>query len=209
MTSYQAAALTTSAAVSKLLFYSEDYGDAGSKQEYQEHPTGGMGGEDDSMDSSYILDRTRLACISTSADCSSWTVVYFIICAYILSALIANLIACYKFIATWNLIVTERRLDLKGVVQRRRRLTLKEALRTHVTMDTMTCSSCCICLSDFKEDELVTACDDGCGKWFHRECLFNWLDHSNDCPCCRKDMLTKKSKGLLGDLMEFVGFSDS
>lgn len=207
--SYQAA-ITTSAAVSTLLRTGEDpdFPPASSGDEKASHYSS-LGEEGDLFDSSYLFGNTRVACISPDANCSCWTVVSFIIFVYISIAIIANLIACYKFICTWNLIVNERRLDLKGFVQRRRRLSLKEALRTHVTIDSMTCTSCCICLAEFEENELVTACDDGCKKWFHRECLFNWLDHSNDCPCCRIDMLSKKSKGVLSDLMEFVGFTDA
>mmetsp|Transcript_8583 Transcript_8583/g.11340 ORF Transcript_8583/g.11340 Transcript_8583/m.11340 type:complete len:207 (+) Transcript_8583:256-876(+) len=204
---YQAA-ITTSAVVSKLLLYGEGVGyPESSSSEKSKHCSSSAG--DHQFDSSYLLDRPRVACISAEVDCSSWAVVYFMICAYLSIAVIANAIACYKFIAAWNSIVNERRIDLKGFVQRRRRLTLKDALRTHVTIETMTCSSCCICLSDFEENELVTACDDGCHEWYHKECLFNWLDHSNDCPCCRIDMLSKKPKGLFSDLAEFVGFTEN
>ncbi|KAL7576396.1 hypothetical protein ACA910_018201 [Epithemia clementina (nom. ined.)] len=152
-------------------------------------------------------DQARLLRTTSNPDFSSWTVLCFILGVYLTVAVIANLVACYKFITTWNLIVNERRLDLSFFKKLRRRPTLKEALRTHVTIESMACSSCCICLSDFEENELVTSCDDGCHKWFHRECLFNWLDQSNDCPCCRIDMLSQKSRGVLVDLMEFVGFN--
>ena len=149
-----------------------------------------------------------LAQISSRPIFTPWNVAYFVLYGYFTSAVVANIVAWYKFITTWNLIVNERRLDLSFFVQRRLRLTLKEALRTHVRMDTMECTTCCICLAEFKENELVTSCDDGCKKWFHRECLFNWLDYQDNCPCCRIDMLSKKSKskGVLMDLMEFVGF---
>lgn len=142
---------------------------------------------------------------------SSWTVLLVLLGVYLTVAAIGNLVACYKFIAAWNLIVKEVRRDLSFFnnkkSQRTRILTAKEALRTHVSIESMSCRTCCICLAEFEENELVTACDDGCHNWFHRECLFKWLDQSNDCPCCRIDMIAKKPRGVVMDLMEFVGFN--
>mmetsp|Transcript_8586 Transcript_8586/g.21067 ORF Transcript_8586/g.21067 Transcript_8586/m.21067 type:complete len:202 (-) Transcript_8586:161-766(-) len=142
---------------------------------------------------------------------SAWTVFSLFIYAYVAIAFTANLIACYKFIATWNNIVKERRLDIKGFVQKQnRRLSVKEALRTHVTIDTMACKTCCICMEDFQENELVTQCDgvNGCSAWFHRKCLFTWLDSFDGCPCCRQDMLHKESKGMISNLVELLGFTE-
>ena len=152
-----------------------------------------------------MTDQAAINMTTTSYSLSS-----LILCGgsiYLAITAIDNLVACYKFFAAWNLIVKERLVDLRGFVQRRRKPTLKEALQTHVSIESMSCPACCICLCPFEENEFVTACDDGCHKWFHRECLFNWLDQSDHCPCCRIDMLNKKSRGVLGDIMQHVGFN--
>lgn len=203
---YQAA-ISTSSVMSSLLLCGESvtYEDHGIIDDKNRSCLSQEEFETDSME---ILGQIRVACISSSSSCSSWTVIGLLIFVYLAVAAIANLISLYKFVRTWNLIVQERRLDLEGFVHWRQRLTMKEALRTHVTMDTMTCVSCCICMSDFEENELVTACDEGCHKWFHRECLFTWLDRSNDCPCCRIDMLATRSPGMLSGFWRVLGLGE-
>lgn len=144
---------------------------------------------------------------------SKWKALLFLLVVYLTVAVIANLVACYKFIVAWNFIVHQLRLDLsffnnnKKQQQPRKILTLREAQRTHVSIESMGCTACCICLADFGENELVTSCDDGCHKWFHRECLFTWLDQSDHCPCCRIDMISKKPRGVVVELMELVGMN--
>jgi hypothetical protein len=130
---------------------------------------------------------------------------------YLTLAVLYNLIAWYKFVAAWNLILQARRMDIANARNHHPRRSYKQLLRkcTAVSVKSM-CShvSCPICLTDFYEQELVTPCDDGgCGNWFHRECLFEWLDRSESCPCCRKDMLTPPPRGL-GDIVpSCFGFS--
>lgn len=64
---------------------------------------------------------------------------------------------------------------------------------------------CPICLTDFFEGDFVTACDEGgCGNWFHKECLFEWLDRKDTCPCCRNDLLRPKSSSGASWLLEQV-----
>jgi hypothetical protein len=155
-----------------------------------------------------FLDPSDLSCLTT-CDCPSSTLFLAAVSAYLILAIVANLIACYKFVAAWNLIVAQRRLDLPEFYKRRRRMSYKEALQCQVTPECMKSSSCIICLCDFFENELVTSCDDGCKNWFHKECLFEWLDRSEACPCCRKDMLSKKSRGFFGDLSACMGFPPS
>jgi hypothetical protein len=111
---------------------------------------------------------------------------------------IHNLIAFYKFVAAWNLIARARRVDLaRAYHTKQRRRTVRDCRQTQVHVDSMGCSHmhCPICLEDFYEQEPVTACDDGCQNWFHKECLFDWLEYSNNCPCCRKDLITTRPKG--------------
>jgi Ring finger domain len=50
-------------------------------------------------------------------------------------------------------------------------------------------STCPVCLTPFLSQELITSCEEGCLAWFHRDCLFEWLEHSDYCPCCRQDLL--------------------
>lgn len=101
-----------------------------------------------------------------------------------------NVMCWYKFHNAWTLISQARHVDNS---RRRRRLTAQQLETSRIHVDSM-CQhmSCPICLVDFYEQDLVTPCDDsGCGNWFHRECLFRWLEESDACPCCRKDMLKK------------------
>jgi hypothetical protein len=39
------------------------------------------------------------------------------------------------------------------------------------------CIICCECISSFKKLN--------CGHYFCKDCIFNWLDTNNSCPCCR------------------------
>ena len=123
---------------------------------------------------------------------SSTTLIVAAILFYFSLSLLYNLIAWYKFVAAWNLILRARRMDMAHA---RRQKSYQQQLlqKTMVHVQCMSSNnhnnmSCPICLTDFFEQELVSACDDGCGSWFHRECLFEWLSRSDSCPCCRKDM---------------------
>ena len=110
-----------------------------------------------------------------------------------------NLIAWYKFLAAWNLISRAHRMDTLVARRRRKRLLSRHGIlrsfwnrndNDNIHVDSMHRSTeCPICLVDFFEHEQVTACEEGCGHWFHRECLFRWLEESEKCPCCRIDLL--------------------
>jgi Ring finger domain len=71
--------------------------------------------------------------------------------------------------------------------------------------------TCCpVCLEEFYEMDRVSSCEDGCGAWFHRACLTEWLDRSDSCPCCRRDMVTAprhQSRGCWHDLTVFLGYA--
>ena len=144
-----------------------------------------------------------------TCDCSSSKLFLIALCAYLTIAIITNLIGLYKFIVAWNLIINQQRIDLPEFYKRRRRMTFKDALKLQlVPKSVRTSHQCCtICLSDFVENEIVTCCEDGCRNWFHKECLFEWLDRSENCPCCRRDMLSRKSRGFFADLSACMGFA--
>jgi len=152
-------------------------------------------------------DADNMECLATCS-CSSGTFLLTAICVYLFLAIITNLIACYKFVVAWNLISEASRMDRNtSLWKQSRQRTLKEILHSFVNVDTMNQHTTCpICLNDFFEDELVTACDDGCGTWFHEDCLFDWLEHSDSCPCCRNDMLAPKTKSWMADLSAFLGY---
>ena len=144
---------------------------------------------------------------STVCYCAGdWSVWFTVLTAVLFLAIVHNIIACYNFVAAWNLILEARRVDLaQAYVCRNRRRTVQDVLATHVHVDKMNeHTSCPICLEDFYEQDLVTNCDEGCGNYFHKECLFNWLEYNNTCACCRKDLIVPESKGWISSFCSFV-----
>lgn len=118
-----------------------------------------------------------------------------------------NVIFWYKFLSAWNSISRVHRMEL-SIVRHRRRQSYRNLIQSHVHVDTMSeHMSCPICMNDFFEQELVTSCDDGCGSWYHRACLIKWLDQSDNCPCCRKDMLTPHKKNWCSTIVSFIGMN--
>lgn len=155
-----------------------------------------------------------LECLANYS-CSSYAIFLTAACIYLGLAAIMNLIACYKFVVAWNLISEAHRVDLRNIRQRRSSknrpdtcLLSSQVIHHYVHAQAMSETNCPICLSDFFEDELVTSCDDGCHHWFHKECLFEWLDRSESCPCCRKDLLAMPARrGWFYDLSAFLGYA--
>jgi hypothetical protein len=149
------------------------------------------------------ISSTSTYCLYDTGD---WSVLFTVLSAVMFLAVIHNIIACYNFIAAWNLILEARRVDLaQAYICRQRRRTVQDVIATHVHVDKMNeHTSCPICLEDFYEQDLVTNCDEGCGNYFHKECLFNWLEYNNTCACCRKDLISPKSKGWIASFCSFV-----
>ena len=144
----------------------------------------------------------------TKFTCSPSTLFLVVLFVYLAVAMISNLISLYKFIVAWNLIMDQQRIDLPEFYKRRRRMTYKDVLKLQLVPKSIAAISCCIiCLSDFDEKEIVTSCSDGCKNWFHKECLFEWLDRSDNCPCCRREMLSRTTRGFFADLSACMGFA--
>ena len=144
----------------------------------------------------------------SQCDCSSSRLFLWVFTTYLIVAIVTNLIGLYKIIVAWNLIISQQRIDLPEFCKRRRRMTYKETLKLQlVPPRVLQAQRCCsICLSDFDKNEVVTSCEDGCRNWFHKECLFEWLDRSDSCPCCRRDLLARKTRGFFADLSACMGF---
>lgn len=51
--------------------------------------------------------------------------------------------------------------------------------------------ACAICLDDFAEGELINDTPSICPHVFHKDCLLQWLDRHDVCPCCRKVMISE------------------
>lgn len=49
-----------------------------------------------------------------------------------------------------------------------------------------TCMSCAVCLSDYREMELLRHLP--CGHQFHMKCVDDWLVHSKQCPLCMRSI---------------------
>jgi hypothetical protein len=149
--------------------------------------------------------------MSTTSTCytycvGDWSMLLTVLTAVMFLAIIHNIIECYNFVAAWNLILEARRVDLAQAYNcRQRARTVQDVLSTHVHVDKMNhFTSCPICLEDFYEQDLVTTCDEGCGNYFHKECLFNWLEYNNTCACCRRDLISPKTKGWVAGFCSFL-----
>ena len=52
-------------------------------------------------------------------------------------------------------------------------------------------NTCAICLDEFFVGELINDSRE-CQHFFHKDCLFGWLDQHDVCPCCRRIMVTEQ-----------------
>ena len=52
-------------------------------------------------------------------------------------------------------------------------------------------NTCAICLDEFLDGELINDSRE-CQHFFHKDCLFGWLDQHDVCPCCRRTMVTEQ-----------------
>ena len=52
-------------------------------------------------------------------------------------------------------------------------------------------NTCAICLDQFLDGELINDSIE-CQHFFHKDCLFGWLDQHDVCPCCRRTMVTEQ-----------------
>lgn len=59
-----------------------------------------------------------------------------------------------------------------------------------VTDDTTEEAVCPICLCSYEEGELLVS-SKHCSHLFHKECILEWLEKHEHCPCCRVDMATE------------------
>ena len=129
---------------------------------------------------------------------------------YSVVAICSNAIACYQFIAAWNLISRTSRMDLEILRFQKhnfitRRIDIDRALNTQLYSEVlllkkygqMTC--CPICLKDFEPSDMVSSLstttnqqqptNNDCRHLFHYACLRSWLQKKQSCPCCRYDIL--------------------
>ena len=53
---------------------------------------------------------------------------------------------------------------------------------------------CAICMEKLEDGvDICSSHDHNCRHVFHRECIFEWLLKSQECPCCRRDYLNFES----------------
>ena len=50
-------------------------------------------------------------------------------------------------------------------------------------------TACAICIDNYDDADEVFVGED-CNHMFHKECLLDWLQRHDGCPCCRKNMIT-------------------
>ena len=63
-------------------------------------------------------------------------------------------------------------------------------------------TACAICIDNYDDADEVFVGED-CNHMFHKECLLDWLQRHDGCPCCRKNMIT--SEQMKGAAMEVLG----
>lgn len=78
----------------------------------------------------------------------------------------------------------------RSLVERKNKVLSEEMFQQHcVAVDvSSTCEeSCCVCMSDLKEEECVKITT--CAHIFHRDCIHSWLTkEKHTCPVCRKEV---------------------
>lgn len=63
-------------------------------------------------------------------------------------------------------------------------------------------TACAICIDNYDDADEVFVGED-CNHMFHKECLLDWLQRHDGCPCCRKNMIT--SEQMKEVAMEVLG----
>lgn len=63
-------------------------------------------------------------------------------------------------------------------------------------------TACAICIDHYDDTDEVYVGED-CNHMFHKECLLDWLQRHDGCPCCRKNMIT--SDQMKGAALEVLG----
>jgi len=48
---------------------------------------------------------------------------------------------------------------------------------------------CPICIDTYDDGNTIIH-SKNCSHFFHKDCIFQWLEKNDDCPCCRKNMIT-------------------
>mmetsp|Transcript_29625 Transcript_29625/g.60492 ORF Transcript_29625/g.60492 Transcript_29625/m.60492 type:complete len:234 (-) Transcript_29625:337-1038(-) len=62
--------------------------------------------------------------------------------------------------------------------------------------DQLTCS---ICLCDYEHGQEVCRSQNGlCNHKFHKACVFEWLLKHDDCPCCRRNIISSEKGATEG-----------
>ncbi len=61
---------------------------------------------------------------------------------------------------------------------------------------------CSICLETYAVDDSIARVKKfgsrrRCNHWFHEECILAWLQHHNECPLCRRDIINNDHKETL------------
>mmetsp|Transcript_10917 Transcript_10917/g.23106 ORF Transcript_10917/g.23106 Transcript_10917/m.23106 type:complete len:332 (-) Transcript_10917:729-1724(-) len=62
--------------------------------------------------------------------------------------------------------------------------------------------ACAICIDEYGQDDEVVI-GEACQHMFHKQCLLDWLQRHDGCPCCRKNMIT--SQEMKDAAMEVLG----
>ncbi|XP_040992626.1 putative RING-H2 finger protein ATL71 [Juglans microcarpa x Juglans regia] len=57
-------------------------------------------------------------------------------------------------------------------------------------------SSCCICLDDYKESDVLLTLLPDCGHLFHPNCIHPWLRMHPNCPLCRNTLVPVPNTSL-------------
>lgn len=69
-------------------------------------------------------------------------------------------------------------------------------------LDSLTKSTCDICIMDYEIGDVVASSrNTDCGHIFHKDCILEWLQKKQTCPCCRRNYLVGTNRKSGNDLI--------
>jgi hypothetical protein len=124
---------------------------------------------------------------SSHYEVATFSLAYYNFCTpgilvYATSFLASHCFSLYNFISTWNRIMSARMMPREVFRTALYHTIHNQTASLKTTTTTTTHNACPICWE--VHQECIAVCQ-SCRGSFHPECLSQWLDRRNSCPCCR------------------------